>query len=125
MPDERRYFVLCEDKCLFESMTKEQILAAITQAVEEGEIHDVDTGFITKIKEQNAGKELKFWVGSQAQYNALVPQEDVMYLITDPEMEAELQAQIDALREDMPKITSGTAAPTGGEDGDIYIQYSV
>lgn len=29
------------------------------------------------------------------------------------------------LAEYQPVITSGTAAPTGGSDGDIYIQYEV
>ena len=29
----------------------------------------------------------------------------------------------DALAGYQPVITSGTAAPTGGNDGDIYIQY--
>ena len=34
-------------------MTKEQILAAITQAVESHTVSDVDTGFVTTLKEQN------------------------------------------------------------------------
>lgn len=109
MAEGRKYYVICEDNCRFESMTKEEILTAITEAVEQGEIHDVDTGFITKIKEQNAGRELKFWVGTQAQYNAISePEENVMYLITDPQADAEMQAQIDELREDVDAI-----APAG------------
>lgn len=123
MADERRYFVLCEDNCRFEAMTKEQILAAITQAVEHGEIHDVDTGFVTKIKEQNAGRELKFWVGTQAQYNAIeTPATNVMYLITDPQAETEMQAQIDELREDVDAIPQsgellwdGAASPVAAQ----------
>lgn len=96
---ERNYYVIREDNCRFEAMTKEQILTAIQQAVEEGEIRDVNTGFITKIREKNANRELMFWVGTQAQYNAITtPETNVMYLITDPQAEEEMQAQIDALK---------------------------
>lgn len=99
---DRIYYVICEDNCKFEGMTKEQILAAITQAVEQGEIHDVDTGFVTKIKEQNAGRELKFWVGTQAQYNAISEKaENVMYLITDPQLDEEIEARLAAVEEEI------------------------
>ena len=60
MPDERTYHVIANDKVKAESMTREQILAAITQAVETHEIFDVDTGFVTTIKETNKNKALKF-----------------------------------------------------------------
>lgn len=84
MPNTRKYFVICEDNCKFESMTKEEILTAIQQAVEQGEIHDVDTGFVTALKEQNANAALKMWVGAQAEYNAIEePDENTMYIITD------------------------------------------
>lgn len=84
MADERIYYVLCADNCKFESMTKEQILAAIEQAVSTGEIKNVDTGFVTRLKEQNANKALTFWVGTTAEYNA-IPQkvENCFYILTD------------------------------------------
>ena len=47
--NERNYYVLSENNCKFESFTKEQILSAIQQAVNSGEIKNVDTGFVTKI----------------------------------------------------------------------------
>ena len=68
---ERICYVLSENNCKFEGLTKEQILSAIEQAVDSGKIKDVDTGFITKIKEQNKNAGLMFWVGNQAEYNAL------------------------------------------------------
>lgn len=81
---ERNYYVICDDNCRFPSMTKEQILAAITQAVEGHEIADVDTGFVTTLKEQNANTGLRFWVGTTAQYNALASKErNVLYILTD------------------------------------------
>lgn len=57
-------YVLCDQNCKREGMTKEQILAAITQAVESHEISDVDTGFVTTLKTVN-GIALSFFVGTQ------------------------------------------------------------
>lgn len=84
MEDERKYYVLCGDNCKFEGMTKEQILTAVEQAISTGEIKDVNSGFITTIKEQNRNDGLKFWVGTTAQYNAIAEkQDDTLYLLTD------------------------------------------
>ena len=65
-----KVYVLCGQNCKYESMTKEQILAAIVQAVNEGTIGNVDTGFITTIK-TITGTPLSFFVGTQAEYDAL------------------------------------------------------
>ena len=84
MADERNYYVLCADNCKFPAMTKEQTLAAIAQAIETGEIKDVDAGFVTKLKEQNGGAPLMFWVGTQAQYNEIAEKvNNCFYIITD------------------------------------------
>lgn len=65
-----KFYVICLGNNLVESMTKEQILAAIVQAVEGHSIADVDAGFVTMLKEQNKNIGLKFWVGTTAEYNA-------------------------------------------------------
>jgi len=79
-----KYYVVGYGNNLIESMTKEQILAAITQAVESHAISDVDTGFVTTLKEQNGGNGLKIWVGTTAQYNAITTKEtNCMYILTD------------------------------------------
>jgi hypothetical protein len=45
---------------------------------------DEDAAFITKVKESNAGGMLSFWVGTQAQYNALASiDKNCLYIITD------------------------------------------
>ncbi len=97
---ERNYYVVSGDNCLFEALTKEQTLAAIEQAVNTGRISDVDAGFVTKIKEQNKGAGLKFWVGTQAEYNAVrTKQNNCFYIITDsPDAVAQLQASVDKLQ---------------------------
>lgn len=84
MSDGRKYYCFCDANCKFETMTKEQILAAIEQAVNGGTIGDVDAGFITKVKEKNGGNSVTFWVGTQAQYNAIAEREqNCLYIITD------------------------------------------
>lgn len=80
----RKYYCFCDSNCKFETLTKEQIIAAITQMMENGSVGDVDTGFVTKIKEKNAGAAVSFWVGTQAQYNALTKiEQGCLYIITD------------------------------------------
>lgn len=110
MADGRKYYVMCEDKCLFEAMTKEQTLAAIEQAVTTGEIENVDTGFVTKIKEQNAAAPLSFWVGTQAEYNALADKAaNCFYIITDDTTFPDLEKAF----EDLSKEFSDTADAMG------------
>lgn len=107
MADERIYYVLGADNCRFEGMTKEQILAAITQAVETGTIQNVDTGFVTRIKEQNSGSAVTLWVGTQAQYNALATKEpNCLYILTDDNTVQEMQDAILALQNGYDGITN-------------------
>lgn len=70
--DERNYYVICDDNCRFIGMTKEQIMAAIAEATGATPVH-IDDAFITKIKEQNHQNPLKFWVGTEAEFNAISP----------------------------------------------------
>lgn len=68
---ERKYYVLCESNCKFESMTKEQIFAAIAEATGNTPT-GIDTAFITQIKESNKNKGTHIWTGTRAEYNAIV-----------------------------------------------------
>lgn len=107
MADERNYYVLCENNCKFPAMTKEQILAAITQAVENGEIKDVDTGFVTKIQEQNTRSGLSFWIGTQAEYNAIEnPVQDCFYIITDDATADDLKAVVVDMQKQVEEMQS-------------------
>ena len=105
MADERKYYVICADNCKFESMTKEQILTAIEQAISTGAIQDVDSGFVTKIKELNRNTALSFWVGTQAEYNALTEKADgCFYIITDDTTADDLQKAIEELQEGLSAL---------------------
>lgn len=65
-----KVYCICDNDCKYESMTKEQIIAAIAEAtgyVPSGE----DDAFIAKVLEGNKGFSLSFWLGTQAQFNEL------------------------------------------------------
>ncbi len=86
---ERKYYCFCESNCKFETMTKEQILAAIAQATGVTNV-DPNAGFISKVKEMNGGY-VTFWLGTQAQFNALAEKAaNCLYIITDSKNEIEL-----------------------------------
>ena len=94
------YYVICDDDSKHESMTKEQILAAITQAIETGSIGNCDTGFVTKIKETNSGEYLTFWVGTRAQYNAVrVKDGRCLYVISDDTTKEDFERSVTSINE--------------------------
>ena len=97
MADERQYFCLRNDNCRFPTMTAEQILAAIAEATGNTPT-SIDDAFITKIKEINGNTALKFWVGTQAQYNALTPESDTYYIIKDDTFKADTEASIKSMQ---------------------------
>ncbi len=102
---DRKYYVICESGCRFESMTKEQILTAIMQAVETGKITDVDAGFVTTIKTID-GSPLRFFVGTQARYEALssAEKENLFAIITNDTTKADMLATLETLRKDIDGI---------------------
>lgn len=101
---ERNYYVLCDDNCKFEGMTKEQIFEAIAEATGNTPVN-IDDAFITKIKEQNSNIALKFWIGTQAEYNALESHiEDCFYITTDETDFERLEREVEQLTEDVETL---------------------
>lgn len=126
---DRNYYVICDDNCKFESMTKEQIYDAIAEATGSTPT-PVDEAFITQIKEQNANHNLKVWKGTEAQYNAIASKDaDTLYIIGTNTVKS-----VNTLKEEITSqlgtaatknITISTLEPTSaeGNDGDIWIVY--
>lgn len=101
MPAVRTYYVICEDNCRFEGMTKEEIFDAIADATGNTPT-PVDEAFITKIKEQNANHSIKIWKGTQAQYNALSETDsDTIYFIGTNAVKS-----VDGIEDDITAIES-------------------
>lgn len=84
------------------TFSAEQILEAINAAITTGEIPSELTAFIDAIKEQNKGKSLKFWLGTQAEFLALEnTEEDIIYFINDSTNLKELSDALDQLKEQL------------------------
>lgn len=95
------YNVFNSDDCVVESMTKEQIYELIANSIAQGELAGVDPEkpFITKIKEQNKGVPLKFWLGTQAEYNAIEEKEEnCFYIITDSTVQEDIENSLAELQ---------------------------
>lgn len=121
---DRKYYVICDAGCKFESMTREQILAAITQAMNEGTVGDIDTGFVTTIK-TISGTPLRFFVGTHAEYEALseADRENLFAIITNDTTKdgilqklAELESEIESTNE---RINASTIAGLEGVKTDV------
>lgn len=92
------YNVIRGDGVFFEGMTKEQIISAIAEATG-NTVEDIDSAFITKIKEINKGNAIKLWLGTNAEYNAIATKEDdVLYFITDDTFVEDMSLAIENLQ---------------------------
>lgn len=102
-------YVICDANCKFEGMTKEQILTAITQAVSEGTISDVDTGFVKTIKTIN-NKPLKFFVGTQAEYEALTEEDkkDLFAIISNDSHKEGIESTLYELGKSVQELEEST-----------------
>lgn len=108
MADELKVFALDEGANKHQTMTKEQILAAIVQAVNDGTIGNIDTGFITKIQEINNKTNLKVWIGTNAEFTALPTKDtDTLYLFTDDPTIDDMEDAVTAVEESQKKLNKG------------------
>lgn len=130
-----KVYVLSIGNNLDEGMTKEQIIAAIAEATGETPTH-IDDAFITKLQEQNRNRNLKVWVGTQAEYAAIAtPASDTLYVITDANEYEDLDARLtqaeDAITDvqinKAPKYQYSTTDLQAGvsnlETGTLYFVY--
>lgn len=114
MSDGKKYYCFCSSNCKYETMTKEQIITAIEQAVEDGEIRDVDTGFVTRVQELHAAKALTFWIGTMAAYNAIeTPETNCLYIITDDTQEDDLNNTMESLMRNVEELQEQCGALLG------------
>lgn len=105
MLDERNVYAQDNAKNNFLTMTKEQILTAILQAVNEGTIGDIDAGFITKLKEMNDGAVIQIWIGTMAEYTALPEtRPNTLYMFTDDPTLSDIEANFTDIKKDIKDI---------------------
>jgi hypothetical protein len=88
-------------------LTREEIITLVNNIIATGEVGDIDTGFVTRLVEQNKKKALKFWVGTTAEYNTLATvNANTFYIITDDTFKpdvlraiGEINARIDEIEQ--------------------------
>lgn len=108
-----KVFVLCKNNCKYESMTKEQIIAAIAEATGATPTN-IDDAFITKIKEQNKGDAIKIWRGKVAEYNAIEEKDDdTIYIKIDDTSDADVAATIKAMQKEIEQIKQSGVSSVG------------
>lgn len=102
---DRKYYCFCDSNCKFETMTKEQILTAIMQAVNNGVIGDIDAGFVQTVKTID-GTPLRFFVGDQSKYEALTDKEkqNLYAIITNDTTKEGIEEAIAMLRNEIESI---------------------
>lgn len=69
-------FGMCAANCKFPVYTKEQVLSILQQMIDGGSLAGVDPSqspIVALLREENKNSALSFWVGSEAEYNALDP----------------------------------------------------
>ena len=108
---ERNYYCFCDDNCKFPTMTSEQILAAIAEATGNTPT-SVDDAFITKLKEMNTSGNFTVWVGTSAEYAAIVASgglvENRLYITTDDSFVSDVNAAIEQLRTQVATLSAAT-----------------
>ena len=106
---ERSYYCISDDNCKFPSMTSEQILAAIAQATGNTP-QNVDNAFVTKLKEMNSGGDLTVWIGTSAEYAAIVAADALvpnrLYITTDDTFESGVTEAIEELRSQIAALSA-------------------
>ena len=101
-----KVYVLDDGENQREGMTKEQILAAIAEAISTGQVTGDYSAFIEKIKEQNKGAGIKMWVGTQAELLALPEIDaDTIYYVSDLSTLADIDNALAELKE---QLTDGS-----------------
>ncbi len=82
-----KVYALCDAKGKHETMTKEQIMNAIADATGV-DPSPADKAFVSMILDQNKNTNLKLWIGTEAQYNALGEYDpDTLYFYPDTDYE--------------------------------------
>lgn len=66
-------YAICGENCKHLTYTREQFLALLKQAIENGTLQGINPEMPTveKLKEIRAGNTIKFWMGTEAQFNEL------------------------------------------------------
>lgn len=87
-------YAFCDNNCKHLVYTREEVLSLLQQAINDGSLKNIDADYaaVKSVVDSNAGSDITFWTGTEAEFNALDPAPKVSHFI-----------------------------PRRGEDGKIYI----
>lgn len=87
-------YAFCDNNCKHLVYTREEVLSLLQQAINDGSLKNIDADYaaVKSVVDSNAGSDITFWTGTEAEFNALNPAPKVNHFI-----------------------------PRRGEDGKIYI----
>lgn len=127
--DEKNVYALDAGKNSWQTLTKEQILTAITQAVNEGTIGDIDTGFVTKLQEMNKQGLFQIWLGTMAEFEAIeTKDENKLYIFTDDPVLDDIDQSLTNIKKAVSNIVSGDTtvakATSDAKGRNIYDTYA-
>lgn len=74
---------VCDCNNKYPVYTREQVLSLLQQAIDDGSLLNIDAEYaaIQKIVDGNGGANIKFWTGTEAEFNALDPLPAVSHFI--------------------------------------------
>ena len=104
------FYVLDENKNLIEGYDKQGVLSVLEQAIENGDLENIDedSAFVSKIKSLLNGTTHHIEFVTQAQYNALEADEQLVpntyYFITDDTTVEDLEEEIGEIKQDISDI---------------------
>lgn len=110
------FYVLDDNNNKVEAYDKEGVLAVLEQAIEAGSLAEItaDSGFITKLKCCVGGDTHKIGFCTQAKYNELKANNQLIdgayYFITDDTTAQDIDAALDALTERVTTLENNTAS---------------
>ena len=76
MSDERIIYGFCGANCRVPVYSREEVLSILQQTIEAGDLQGIDvtkSPVVRYIRESRADANMAFWVGTEAEYNALSP----------------------------------------------------
>lgn len=103
-----------------ETLSKEEILTAIENARIGRSLTDYDMAIVSRIREINHDDELRLWIGTQAEYNAIQTKANgVLYIISDDNYKEDIIEALESLQNTTDELTELVNEAIDTEAADI------
>lgn len=118
-------YAMCANNCKYETYTREQIATILQQLIDGGSLAGIDptlSPIVALVRETKSNADLSFWLGTEAEYNALDPAPDAalfmgrvgadgkIYFCTD---DTTLQGWYDNIVQDAKTVVDEAIAASG------------